>query len=175
MKTILKTTALAGVLAMSAAVPAAMALDVEDINVDMQRVAVQDGGAGNFYSSIGTDLADAIAEVTTAGSGDDAVDVNVSIRKISLDGSPIGPNAPEFNEMDGVVSITKKDGGDAIISYPVRLAAYADDRPMPEGFISIAPSDEDYYISLLSAFAQETAQGLDRVPPQTLENEGDAR
>lgn len=171
MKNILKTTALAGVIAGAFAVPGAMALNVEDVNVAMKRVAA-DTEANDFFSKIGTDLADVIAGMTEAGEGEDAVDVNVSIRKISLDGTPIGPNAPKFNEMDGVVSIMPTAGGDAIISYPVRLAAYADDRPMPEGFIAVAPSNDDYYQSLLHAFAEETVDGLDRVPASTLDTEG---
>lgn len=164
----------AAIIALGSFAFPAFALDVSDVQVGFNRNAILGSEALPFYDKLSADLASSIQSMATMTGDKDAVEIDVSINKLSLDGTPISLDSTDFNELDGVVSFHSQYDDSAILSYPIRLAAYADtSRLIPEGFIAVAPTDNDYYVALIAAFAEATVKGLDDVATSTLQGGGD--
>lgn len=157
-----KTTAALALVAASATGVAALA-PVSDIDVTTESMAIADAEAFAFLDTLKGDLEKAISERVTFADETGSVDIHVDIRNISLNGTPVGPDAEEFNELDGVVSIRAAGTGNNVLSYPVQLAAYQAETVAPEGWIVVNADNGDFYTALVEAFAVETAEKLEQV------------
>lgn len=167
MFTTLKKSALAVTVSVAtiAALPAfAEKPAVSDIAVVTNLDAAQDSNALALNPQIETDLAQAIASriETSEDAGDPTI--RIELTRISLDGATMLPETAEFNELEGLVIF--EDSNNAIPSqnFPVRVAAYTDDRVAPEGYVLMAPGQEDFYQALLTTFADTVA---DLLPDET--------
>ncbi|MGB3243396.1 MAG: hypothetical protein WBB25_02605 [Sulfitobacter sp.] len=162
MLTMIKNTALAAsvsLIALSSA-SAQEEVRVSKIDVEASMSAAQDGNAMDYYPEIVSDIRTAISE--RVPTSDDAADpeIRVDIRKVSLDGASVLPESREFNELEGVVNITSQSGDTGALSFPIMLAAYSPDHTLPEGYIAVPPSETDFYVALVNAFADRVAEGL---------------
>ena len=160
--TLKKSTAVLALLGAVAGPAAAMA-PVTGIDVTTESMAVADEEAMAYLGSLTTDLEAAIAERVMLSEGDEAVDVDVDIRNVAMNGTPIGPDATEFNQLDGVVTFKISGTEQSVYSAPVQIAAYQADGFVPEGFIVITPDNADFYTAMVQGFAIETAALLDNV------------
>lgn len=149
--------------ALSSYATAAELPPISEIEVGTTYAAATDTNALEKFPEIATDLQAAIAErvPTSTDAGDPRIDVDV--RKISLNGDMMLNDAGEFNEIEGVVSITDPSTSSGNRSFPVSIAALAADTPVPEGTYVIEPSTEDFYNVMIAAFADRVAVELGNV------------
>jgi len=63
----------------------------------------------------------------------------------------------EFNEIEGVVDIADQSGNVEARRLPINISAYISERPVPEGYVSVAPSTEGFYVVMVNAFAEVVA------------------
>ena len=116
-----------------------------------------------MYPQITEDIRQAIAERVTTSDDDSNPEIRVDIRRISLQGNAMLPDSAEFNELEGVVSINDQSGEIAGSSFPVAIAAHSDEATLPEGWISVAPSSDDFYNAMVTAFADAVATRVENV------------
>lgn len=147
-------------LALSGAAFASTELILSEIDVNTAPSVAQDSNAALFYPEISADLREAIAErVATSNNAADP-EVRVEIRKMALDGDTYLPDSMEFNELEGVVSVEAVDGDSGGLTFPVTIVASAD-RPTVYGdVIFIPPTQGDFYVAMVDAFADAVAREL---------------
>lgn len=158
-----KSFALAATLSIAALSTAATAEEmtkVSQINVTASYEAAEDTNAQALYPEITKDIQLAIAElVPVSDNGADPV-VMVDIRKVALNGDTILPESAEFNQLEGVVSIEVSSGPGGQ-SFPVNVTAVmADAGAVPEGYVVIAPSLDDFYRAMVEGFAVTVAEQI---------------
>lgn len=162
----LKSIALATSVSLAALTSSAYAAEpvaFSAIDVESSIDAAQDANAMSMYPEITTDLKAAVAALV-AGS-DDAGDptIRIDIRKISLDGDTMLADTKEFNEIEGVVSITDDNGQIGAQSFPVMVAAYSAEQVIPEGYVAINPSPDDFYRAMIDGFAKVVADQVEEL------------
>lgn len=169
MFTTMKKTALAASVSLIALSGAAFAQDemfkVSVIDVEASMSAAEGSNAMALFPDITTDIQAAVASRVTTS--DDAGDpeIRIDIRKVALNGAAVLPDTKEFNELEGVVSITAPEGTDGSYTFPINIAAYTGDQIIPEGYVAVAPSDQDFYEAMVNSFADSVAEGLTKLNP----------
>jgi hypothetical protein len=133
------------------------------IDVETSYAAAEDSNAAQKFPEISEDIRAAIAE--RVGTSDDAGDpsIHVDIRKIALDGDTFIPDSAEFNQIEGVVDIRSPDGEIGAVSFPVMVSATTEATALPEGWVQINPSTEDFYNVMVEGFANVVAENLANV------------
>lgn len=130
---------------------------VSEIRVTTSYDAAQDSNAAEYFPEIATDVQVAIAKLIP--SSDNAADpiIRVDLRKVALDGDTILPDSTEFNQLEGVVAIDT-NSGEGGQSFKVNIVAATDMSAVPEGFVGIAPSADDFYKAMIDGFALNVAE-----------------
>lgn len=164
MYTSMKTFALASTVSIFALAGAATAADapkISMIDVEASYSAAQGSNAAETFPQIASDIKLAIAD--RVETSDDASDpmIRVDIRKVALDGDTIIPDSAEFNELEGVVSISSENGTLGDQTFPINIVAMTDPSVAPEGYFVIAPSTDDFYNAMVFAFADNVAEKLE--------------
>lgn len=150
-------------LALSAVAYASEDLRISKIDVEASVDAASDSNALDFYPDIEEDLREELAQRVPLSSDSADPEIRIDIRKISLNGSTMLPESREFNELEGVVDITSPSGENAGLSFPVKISAYAGDTIPPEGFINMPPTETDFYIAMVTTFADVVMENLANV------------
>ena len=68
-----------------------------------------------------------------------------------------------FNEISGVVAISDDNNSIGAQSFAVNVAAYPAEQVIPEGYVSVAPSEEDFYNAMILGFADVVVQQVETV------------
>ena len=157
----LTLAATVSVIAVAGATAATMP-EVSTIEVTASYDAAQDTNAEALFPEISSDIELAIAELVPQS--DDAADpvIRVEIRKIALNGDTILPDSAEFNELEGIVSISTESGNGSQ-TFPVAITAVMDETAVPAGYVAIPPSLDDFYVGMVAGFAQNVAEGLENL------------
>tara|TARA_R110002049_G_scaffold10127_1_gene50094 strand:- start:50091 stop:50618 length:528 start_codon:yes stop_codon:yes gene_type:complete len=166
MFTQVKKIALAASVSMIALSGAAIAdtdIKISNVNVEASMSAATDSNAMEFYPEIATDIQTAVASMVPLSDDGADPEIRIDIRKISMDGTTMLPDHKKFNELEGVVNITNPTGANAGLSFPINIAAYSGEKIVPEGYIAVLPSDEDFYAAMVAAFASSVVEGLSNV------------
>lgn len=151
-----KTTVAATVSLAALATPGAIAgQGVSDIDVQTKIEAPQGSNALDFYPTIADDLEREILERVATVNDPAGPTITVKIKRVSLDGDTILPDSAEFNELEGFLSY---QNGSREVVETIKLSAHTDERAVPEGFIAIPPSQEDFYDAMLTAFADKVVE-----------------
>lgn len=170
---LLWTTALLTGLAMAAAGPlAALEKTLSGVEVKADLSAYEDNNVLKFWATLEEDIATAIASKVTVDDRADAPRITVEINKVAIDGDTVLPDSGEFNQLEGTVttheglnnagSVSKGQTRDALIgSYPLRMSAVSGERDMPRGWVSVAPSQEDFYKALVDAYATAVVERIE--------------
>ena len=161
-----KTFALAAGVSTMALAGAAFADDdirVSAIDVETSVAAAADGNALQFYPDLAEDIRAEVAERVPMSSDDSDPQIKIDIRKIALNGATMLPDSMEFNQLEGVVDITSPTGDSAGLSFPVNIAAQSGDGIVPEGYVTVQPSETEFYVAMVSSFADVVAEGLGNV------------
>lgn len=166
MLNVIKKTALAATVSTFALASVAAAVEtppVAEVKVEVSAEAAQDSNAARVYDTITTDLAQAISEQVTLGTGSDAYDIKVDIRNVALDGDTLLPNDAEFNQLEGVVVLQGPNPATGNETFPVRISAMTGEQVVPAGFIEIKPGTDDFYNAMIVSFAENVAEQLSGV------------
>ncbi|MCX7559936.1 hypothetical protein OS190_10185 [Sulfitobacter sp. F26204] len=161
MLTMMKKLTLATSVSLIALTGAAMAAEATDgaseITVSASYDSAQDSNAAELFPGITDDIKLAIAKLVP--SSDNAADpiIRVDIRKVALNGDTILPDSAEFNELEGVVAI-ETNTGEGGKSFPIKIVAVTDMNAVPEGYVGIAPSLDDFYQAMVDGFAMNVAK-----------------
>ena len=134
---------------------------VKEVDVDVEIQAAEGSNALNFYPNVEDDLKRAVVAKLPVENDPNGYVVDVVLQKISLDGDTVLPDSMEFNQMEGVIVITSPLTGAAPQSVPVKLAATSADGLVPEGYVAVSPSTDDFYAAMVETFASVVAE---RVP-----------
>ncbi|MGX0904845.1 hypothetical protein ACSSV8_003439 [Roseovarius sp. MBR-79] len=171
--TLLKTTVLCGVFALAAAGPlAALEKTLSGLEVTSNLTAYEDNNVLKFWPSLDEDLATAIASKLTIDDKADAPRISVEINKVSIDGDTVLPDSGEFNTLEGTVTthagtnnaVSNSRAGtpDALTgSYPLRMTAVSGERKVPDDWVVVAPSQDDFYNALIDAYATAIVERIE--------------
>ncbi|MGX0978252.1 hypothetical protein ACSSVY_003992 [Roseovarius sp. MBR-51] len=174
MKLLLSTALCTGMTL--AAVGPVMAMDktlsAVDVKVDLS--AYEDSNVLKYWPTLEADLATAIASKVTVEDSADAPRVVVEINKVAIDGSTLLPDTGEFNQLEGTISTFEgindavsvsadslENPDEQIGSYALQMSAVSGDAPAPEGWVTIEPSQDDFYNALVDAYAATVVERLD--------------
>ncbi|MEX3315593.1 hypothetical protein [Sulfitobacter sp. PS-8MA] len=162
----IKTFALAAGVSTFALTGAAFAdeeLRISAIDVESSVAASAESNGLQFYPDLEEDLRSEVAERVPLSSDGADPQIKIDIRKIALNGATMLPETMEFNQLEGVVDITSPTGATAGYSFPVKVTAASGDGIVPEGYVTVAPSDSEFYVALVSTFADVVVEGLQNV------------
>lgn len=169
----LQTTAIA--LTTAFAVPAMAAQDVSlfDVEVRADLTDFVDSNAMKYWPELEADIQRAIVERVNLSGKDEDPRIEVMVSKVSVDGDTVLPDTGEFNQLEGVVTIYEgesavtvqgKQGAEdeaLIASYPLRLVAQTAETTAPEGWVMVAPSQDDFYTAMVEAFAMKVVDDIE--------------
>jgi len=170
---LLKTTALCSILALVAAGPlAALEKTVSGLEVTSNLTAYEDNNVLKFWPSLDEDLATAIASKLTVDDKADAPRISVEINKVAIDGDTVLPDSGEFNQLEGTVTthqginsaVSSSETGTAdgmSGSYALRMTATSAEREVPDDWVIVAPSQENFYNALVDAYATNIVERIE--------------
>ncbi len=171
---LLWTTAICTGLVLGAGPLAAMEKILSGIEVKADLSAYEDANVLNFWPTLEGDMNKAIASKVTVDDGAVAPRISVEINKVAIDGDTVLPDSGEFNQIEGTVtthaglneksssSSEAADGPDEVIgSYPLHMTAVSGDQEAPEGWIVVAPSQDDFYSALIDAYATSIVERIE--------------
>lgn len=155
---LMQTTAAAAALTMLAAPSfASDTPTVREVNVTAQ-VTNLDENAKAFYPNIAHDILEKIVEEMPLTGDNQGYVVNVEIQHMSLNGGALAADTHEFNQMEGVMSVTAPDTNAGEMSFPIKIVAQSPDIATPAGYVTVAPSDTDFYTAMITGFAKAVAE-----------------
>jgi hypothetical protein len=166
------TTALCTGLALAAAGPlAALDMTLSGVDVKADLSAYEDNNVLKFWPTLEDDITTAIASKVTIDDGADAPRISVTINKVAIDGDTVLPESGEFNQLEGTVtthdgknagSASEGQDADALTgSYALKMTAISGDQEVPEGWIAVAPSQDDFYDALIDAYATSIVERIE--------------
>lgn len=168
-----KTIALCSVFALAAAGPlAALEKTLSGVEVTSDLSSYEEANVLKFWPSLDEDLATAISSKLNIDDKVDAPRISVEINKVSVDGDTVLPDSGEFNTLEGTVTTheggndpeatNKADDPDSQIgSYALRMTATSAEREMPDGWVTVAPSQDDFYTALVDAYATTIVERIE--------------
>lgn len=172
MKKFLSLTLSAG-LAIATAGPL-LALDktVSSVEVTSNLNAYQNNNVLKFWPTLDLDLEQAIASKLNVNERLDVPGISVEINKVTIDGDTVLPDSGEFNQLEGVVTTNEsRNKGSAgthtenweekIGSYSLRLTANSAEREIPDGWVGVAASQDDFYTSLIDGYADAVVERIE--------------
>ena len=161
-----KTHALAAGVSTMALAGAAFAdeeIRISAIDVESSVSASVESNGMEYYPNLVEDIRTEVAERVAMSSDGSDPRIKIDIRKIALNGTTMLPDSKEFNQLEGVVDITSPTGDSAGYSFPVKVTAQSGDEILPEGYVTVQPTETEFYVALVSTFADVVAEGLTKV------------
>ncbi len=168
-----KTTALCSVFALAAAGPlAALEKTLSGVEVTSALSSYEETNVHKFWPTLDEDLATAISSKLNVDDKADAPRISVEINKVSVDGDTMLPDSGEFNTLEGTVTTyeggndpeaaNKADDTDSQIgSYALRMTATSGEREVPDDWVTVAPSQDDFYNALVDAYATTIVERIE--------------
>ncbi len=168
-----RTTALCTGMALIAAGPLfAMEKTLSGVEVKADLSAYEDNNVLKFWPTLEDDITTAIASQVTIDDGADSPRISVEISKVAIDGNTVLPDSGVFNQLEGTVStyegtnsvtsVSRAESQDkAIGSYALRMSAVSGDQEVPEGWVAVAPSQDDFYNALINAYATAIVERIE--------------
>jgi hypothetical protein len=171
---LLWTTAICTGLALSAGTLSAQEKTLSGVEVHADLSAYEDANVLSFWPTLEDDMNKAIASKVIVDDNADAPRISVEINKVAIDGDTVLPDSGEFNQIEGTVtthagvnaqstsSAEAADSPDDVIgSYPLHMTAISGDREVPEGWIVVPPSQDDFYNALIDAYAESVVERIE--------------
>lgn len=158
-------TAVAAVVALGTAAYADEAT-VKEVTVHTDYTSLADANAKDYYPTISDDLMAAIANKIQIIEAPEGYVLDVNVQKVSLDGDTILPDSAEFNEMEGVATLTSPLTNANSESYPIMIKAMSAGGVVADGVTVIQPSETDFYNAMVDGFADAIVDKL----PENLRN-----
>jgi hypothetical protein len=170
---LLRTTALCSVFALAAAGSlAAMEKTLSGVEVKSDLSSYEENNVLKFWPTLDEDLATAISSKLNIDEKADAPRISVEINKVAINGNPVLTDSGEFNQIEGTVtthqggntvsSTTQDETQNAITgSYPLRMQAVSGEPQVSEDWITVAPSQDDFYNALIDAYATRIVERVE--------------
>lgn len=150
-------------LTASAAIAAEEPLVFSNIDVDVSYSGTEGANTEQFYPAMAEDLKLALLERLRTSDDTAMPAVYVDVRRVALDGDTVLPDSAEFNEIEGVVRIESPTGTTGGLSFPVTVTARTGDAGVTGGAIVVSPDADDFYRSMVAAFADAIVEGAANV------------
>ncbi|MFG6515504.1 hypothetical protein ACGYK6_17255 [Sulfitobacter sp. 1A15333] len=150
-------------IALGSAAFADDAISISGINVGASVSAMAESNGIQFYPDLAEDVRAEVAKRVPLSSDGADPEINIDIRKIALNGATMLGDDRLFNQLEGVVDITSPTGETSGLSFSVNVAAASADQVIPEGYVAVPPSEADFYVAMVSTFADVVAEGLTKV------------
>ncbi|MCZ0810830.1 MAG: hypothetical protein ACQEVT_06415 [Pseudomonadota bacterium] len=168
-----KITALCSAFALAAASPlAALEKTLSGVEVTSDLSSYEENNVLKFWPTLEEDIATAIASKLNIDDKADAPRISVEINKVAIDGDTVLPDSGEFNQLEGTV--TTHQGGNAGAassegeaqdaqsgSYALRMTAISGEQKAPDDWITVAPSQDDFYNALVDAYATTIVERIE--------------
>ncbi len=170
---LLKTTAICSAFVLAAAGPlTALEKTLSGLEVTSNLSAYEENNVLKFWPTLDEDLATAIASKLTIDDKADAPRISVEINNVAINGNPVLTDSGEFNQLEGTVTtyagtnspaaVAKGSIRDAQIgSYALRMQAVSGEPQVPDDWVTVAPSQEDFYNALIDAYATRIVEGIE--------------
>ena len=170
---LLKTTALCSAFVLAAAGPlTALEKTLSGLEVTSTLSAYEENNVLKFWPTLDEDLATAIASKLTIDDKADAPRISVQINNVAINGNPVLTDSGEFNQLEGTVTtyagtnssvaVAKGASHDAQIgSYALRMQAVSGEPQVPDDWVIVAPSQDDFYNALIDAYATRIVEGIE--------------
>ena len=150
-------------MALGGAAMADEALKISAIDVETSVSSAEDSNALEFYPDLAEDLREEVAERVPLSSDGADPRIKIDVRKVALNGSMMLGDDRKFNQLEGVVDITSPSGDSSGYSFPVMVAAESGDEILPAGYVTVPPSETEFYVAMVSTFADVVAEQLKMV------------
>lgn len=169
---LLQTTALC--LGVALAAPAAFAAPaISDVEVKVELGDYANSNALDYWPSLAEDLGKAIIERVDLTTEVKDPSITVHISKVAVDDNPVLTDDGRFNQLIGVVQVAPGETAltteknklgevELVQNYPLLMHAVAGEADAGEGWITIPPSQDDFYNAMVNAFATEIVNNLDK-------------
>ncbi|WP_320178677.1 hypothetical protein [Roseovarius pacificus] len=171
MKRLLSTTFCAGLALTAVAAPlAAEEKTLSDVEVKTDLSAFENSNALEFWPTLSEDIGEAIASQLTIDDQSGEPRIVVAINKVAINGETTLPDTGEFNQLEGTITTFPAKGaantetGDsssATGSYALKVSATSGEVDVPENWIVIPPSQDDFYEALTNAYAKEVVERIE--------------
>jgi len=170
---LLWTAALCTGLALATAGPLfALERTLSGLEIKADLSAYSKNNVLKYWPTLEADIATAIASKLTVDDAADAPRITVEINKVAIDGDTYLPDSGEFNQLEGTVTthegnnnvdaVSKGQSQDALIgSYALRMSAVSGAREVPKGWVTVAPSQKDFYKALIDAYATAVVERIE--------------
>ena len=171
MKRLLSTTFCAGLALTALTAPlAAEEKTLSDVEVKTDLSAFENSNALEFWPTLSEDIGEAIASQLTIDDQSGEPRIVVAINKVAINGETTLPDTGEFNQLEGTITTFPAKGaantetGDsssATGSYALKVSATSGEVDVPENWIVIPPSQDDFYEALTNAYAMEVVERIE--------------
>ncbi|MFO7769883.1 MAG: hypothetical protein R6V38_00780 [Roseovarius gahaiensis] len=170
---LLQITAICSVFALAAAGPlAAQEKTLSGLEVKSALTSYEEDNVLKYWPSLDEDIATAISSKLNIEKDADAPRISVEINKVSIDGDTALPDSGEFNTLEGTVtthagrnqtaSTNRNENEDGLIgSYPLRMTAISGEHDLSDDWVTVAPSQEDFYNALIDAYAASIVERIE--------------
>lgn len=139
---------------------------VKEVNVTAEVTHLTGSNAKQYYPDIANDILERIVEKMPLTDDTQGYVVNVNIQNMSLDGDTMLPDSREFNRLEGVMSVIAPDTNAGSESYPIRIVAQSAESAVPDGYVAVSPSNNDFYVAMIDGFAEQVAMHEPETMPQ---------
>ena len=137
---------------------------VSTINVNADFEAVDSSMAMKFWPTIESDLKKKLGESLAARAGENGVDIDVSIRELTLNAAATDASYSDLNGIDGVVAIRGPEEDSPTKSFRVAYSVVPPTDSVPqEGIIVLQPDTADNYAALIDAIVAEVRKQVDQI------------
>jgi len=133
---------------------------VRELTVTADMADLETANASRYYPHISGDLSAAIYDRVTLDDDPNGYVVDVKLGSVSLDGDTNLPDTAEFNQMEGVVTISSPNTNAPLVSYPVQIVANSGGAAVPAGYVAVNPSTDDFYTAMLNGFAEVVSEKM---------------
>lgn len=169
---LLQTTALCLTALLAAPAAHAEMVALSDLEVRTDLSDFENSNAMDYWPDLAADLGLAIGERVDLSGDAEYPSVVVEVIKIAVDGNVVLPDTGEFNELQGIVKVfpgetvettgqNNRGVDEPVQNYPILLRAVAGDATPVEGWVTIPPSQDDFYNAMINAFAAEVVENMD--------------
>ena len=142
-----------------------------EVNVDLSDYA--NSNALEYWPDLERDLTAAIVAHSKVDDEAEAPKIEVTVNSVAVDGDTYLPDSGEFNQLSGTIEVMRGGGenpagtsaeasaNDLLRNYFVKVTAVSGDAVVPDGWVVIPPSQDDFYNAMVEAFAMEVVENFE--------------
>ena len=133
---------------------------------------VYESNALEYWPTLDADIAQSIIDKVVMDDRSDAPRVRVEVSKIAVDGDTMFSDDSNFNQLegtvvvmdslnDGVIANSDEGNSEILQSFSVGVSATSPDIEVPEGWVVLSASDDEFYEAMVEGFANAALERID--------------